>query len=89
MTKRKRSIGSVKKELVTKSREAALTAIKVFNDPLITFKGETFIGPWGLTPMICDPDDLPSESRSFYCSRFFVIINHQVFSFIIWNNIFS
>lgn len=43
MTKRKRSIGSVKKELVTKSREAALTAIKVFNDPLITFKGETFI----------------------------------------------
>ena len=43
MSKRKRSVGSVKRELVAKSKEAALSAIKVFNDPLITFKSETFI----------------------------------------------
>jgi Domain of unknown function (DUF3644) len=43
VAKKKRSIGSVKNELITKSREAALTAIKTFNDPLVTFKGETFI----------------------------------------------
>jgi hypothetical protein len=30
-------------ELVTKSREAALAAIQVFNNPLITFKSESFI----------------------------------------------
>ncbi len=41
--KRKRSVGSVKAELVTKSREAALTAIRTFNDPQVQFKSETFI----------------------------------------------
>lgn len=39
----KRSIGSVKLELVSKSREAALAAIKIFNDPLINFKSESYI----------------------------------------------
>lgn len=39
----KRSVNSIKNELVTKSKEAALSAIKIFNDPLITFKSETFI----------------------------------------------
>jgi hypothetical protein len=43
MAKRKRSVWSVKHELVTKSKEAALSAIKVFNDPLIQFKSETYI----------------------------------------------
>lgn len=33
----------MKRELIAKSREAALAAIKVFNDPLIKFKSETFI----------------------------------------------
>jgi hypothetical protein len=40
---RKRSIGSLKNELLKKSQEAALAAIKVFNDPLVRFKSETFI----------------------------------------------
>jgi hypothetical protein len=43
MAKRHRSIGSVRRELVMKSREAALTAIRVFNDPQVSFKSETFI----------------------------------------------
>jgi len=43
MVKRKRSIGSIRSELITKSREAALTAIRVFNDPQVNFKSETFI----------------------------------------------
>jgi hypothetical protein len=43
MAKKQRSIGSLRQELVMKSREAALAATKVFNDPLITFKSETFI----------------------------------------------
>lgn len=43
MAKRKRSIGSFRAELVSKSREAALCAIRVFNDPQVTFKSETFI----------------------------------------------
>lgn len=43
MAIRKRTIGSVKSELIAKSREAALSAIKVFNDPLISFKSEAYI----------------------------------------------
>lgn len=43
MGKRRRSIGSFRRELVLKSREAALTAIRVFNDPQVSFKSETFI----------------------------------------------
>lgn len=40
--KRRRS-PSIKAELVEKSRESALTAVQVFNNPLIEFKSETFI----------------------------------------------
>ncbi len=40
---RNRRLWSLKRELLTKSREAALSAIKIFNDPLINFKTETFI----------------------------------------------
>lgn len=40
---RKRRLKSVKQELIAKSKEATLTAIKIFNDPLIKFKSETFI----------------------------------------------
>jgi hypothetical protein len=40
--KRNRTIGSVKAELLTKAKESALCAIKVFNDPLIKFKSEAF-----------------------------------------------
>ena len=39
---RKRS-PSVKSELLRKSREAALNAVQTFNNPLTTFKTETFI----------------------------------------------
>lgn len=38
-----RRIGSIKDELISKSKEAALSAVKIFNDPLIKFKSETFI----------------------------------------------
>ena len=34
---------SVKKEMLQKSREAALNAVQAFNNPLTTFKTETFI----------------------------------------------
>ncbi len=40
---KKRSVGSVRSELVAKSREAALSAIKIFNDPQLAFKSETYI----------------------------------------------
>lgn len=43
MPKRQRSIGSLRRELVLKSREAALTANRVFNDPQVNFRSETFI----------------------------------------------
>lgn len=43
MAKRIRRVSSIRRELLTKSKEAALSAIKVFNDPLITFKSESFI----------------------------------------------
>lgn len=38
-----RTVGSVKIELVTKAKEAAFCAIKIFNDPLVNFKSEAFI----------------------------------------------
>jgi len=38
-----RRIWSIKEELIAKSREAALCAVKVINDPLIQFKSETYI----------------------------------------------
>ncbi len=43
MTKKKRLVGSIKRQLLVKAREAALCAIKVFNDPLVRFKSEDFI----------------------------------------------
>lgn len=43
MGKKQRSIGSRRRELVTKAREAALCAIRVFNDPQTSFKSETYI----------------------------------------------
>lgn len=41
--KRVRSVGSVSNELLKKSREAALAAVQVFNNPAITFKSEIYI----------------------------------------------
>ena len=43
MKARNTRVGSIKQELVSKSREAALAAVQVFNNPLITFKSEMFI----------------------------------------------
>jgi hypothetical protein len=43
LSKRKRSIGSVRAELVAKAREAAVAAVRTFNDPGTRFKSETFI----------------------------------------------
>jgi len=40
---RRRRVHLIKKELLLKSREAALSACQTFNNPLITFKSETFI----------------------------------------------
>jgi hypothetical protein len=42
-TKRLRTVGSLASELIAKSRESALCAIRVFNDPHVTFKSETYI----------------------------------------------
>jgi hypothetical protein len=41
--RRVRRARSVSAELLTKSREAALAAVQIFNSPLITFKSEIFI----------------------------------------------
>lgn len=41
--KRVRRIFSVKEELLKKSREAALAAVQIFNNPNVTFKSETYI----------------------------------------------
>jgi len=38
-----RRLGSVKIELLKKSREAVLAAVQIFNSPSITFKAETFV----------------------------------------------
>jgi hypothetical protein len=43
MSQRSRRIGSVKNELVKKSREAALAAVQIFNNPNISFKSESYI----------------------------------------------
>ena len=41
--KRKRRLFSIKEELLEKSREAALSAVQIFNNPNITFKSESYI----------------------------------------------
>ncbi len=43
MNVRSRRIGSVKNELIKKSREAALAAVQIFNNPNITFKSESYV----------------------------------------------
>lgn len=43
MSKRNRRIGSIKSELLKKSREAALAAIQIFNNPNISFKSESYV----------------------------------------------
>lgn len=43
MSKRVRRIGSIKSELLRKSREAALAAVQIFNNPNISFKAESYI----------------------------------------------
>jgi hypothetical protein len=43
VAKRVRKIGSIKTELITKSREAMLTAVQIFNNPNIQFKSESYI----------------------------------------------
>lgn len=43
MPKRKRRIYSERRELVEKSREAALSAVQIYNNPNTTFKTESFI----------------------------------------------
>ncbi|MDZ7863523.1 DUF3644 domain-containing protein [Acidovorax sp.] len=42
-TQRVRTVGSISNELIKKSREAALAAVQVFNNPAITFKSEIFV----------------------------------------------
>ena len=41
--KRIRRVFAVKEELLKKSREAALAAVQIFNNPNVTFKSETYI----------------------------------------------
>jgi len=43
MAKRNRKLWSVKHELLTKSREAMLSAVQIFNNPNVAFKSESFI----------------------------------------------
>lgn len=43
MRKRNRRLGSIKSELLKKSREAALAAVQIFNNPNITFKSESYV----------------------------------------------
>ncbi|MEX5440685.1 DUF3644 domain-containing protein [Acinetobacter indicus] len=43
MNSRSRIIGSVKNELVKKSRESALAAVQIFNNPSMSFKSEAYI----------------------------------------------
>ncbi len=43
MSKRIRRVGSIKNELLKKSREAALAAVQIFNNPNISFKSESYV----------------------------------------------
>lgn len=43
MSKRIRRVGSIKRELLKKSREAALAAVQIFNNPNISFKSESYV----------------------------------------------
>lgn len=39
----KKSIYSIKDELIRKSREAMMAAVQTYNNPSLSFKAETFI----------------------------------------------
>ncbi len=43
MSKRIRRVASIKSELIKKSREAALAAVQIFNNPNISFKSESYV----------------------------------------------
>lgn len=43
MNQNKKKRSSIRKELITKSREAALAGVQIFNNPNITFKSESYI----------------------------------------------
>ena len=43
MSRKKRRFGSIKLELLKKSKEAALAAVQTFNNPNITFKSEIYV----------------------------------------------
>lgn len=43
MKKRIRRVGYIKSELLKKSREAALAAVQIFNNPNISFKSESYV----------------------------------------------
>lgn len=43
MATRARRIGSIRNELINKSREAALAAVQIFNNPNISFKSESYV----------------------------------------------
>jgi len=43
MGKRNRRMGSIKNELLKKSRETALAAVQIFNKPNISFKSESYV----------------------------------------------
>ena len=43
MPRKIRFVGSIKKELITKAKEAAISATSIFNSPQIHFKSETYI----------------------------------------------
>jgi hypothetical protein len=43
IAKRVRRVFSVREELLNKSREAALAAVQIFNNPNVTFKTETYV----------------------------------------------
>lgn len=43
MSKRIRRVGSIKTELIKKSREASLAAVQIFNNPNISFKSESYV----------------------------------------------
>ena len=43
MSKRTRRVGSIKRELLKKSREAVLAAVQIFNNPNISFKSESYV----------------------------------------------
>lgn len=40
---RNRKVWSIQQELIEKAKESALAAVKIYNDPLIKFKSESFI----------------------------------------------